>query len=305
MFPIDFILSLGHLFGKVLLVPLLAHAQLRKSRSFEPFLIENIGKALRVSQTQAFAIYKRGVASFIALSVEFFFISKHSQRVLQKKLDATKVIGAEQLAAVFASSRPVLVITMYMGNFPLGFLKLMTSVKSQRKLFVFKFNAQNAKEDSLFALFRRASQNIEPLRAGEEGGKKAFLELRKGNVVAMMVDAEVHVTSRADAIFFNQRCPMQNGPATLAVLTKAVIVPIINYVDSNGQPVVRVEAPLYPDKKFPEVSNQQVIARLTQDIARLMESWIWIDPSQVQRWSSIAQIINRSEPIPQEDNHRL
>lgn len=305
MFPIDFLLSLGHLFGKVLLVPLLAHAQLRKLKPSEPYLLESIGKTLSVSRRQAFSIYRCGIASFIALSVEFFFISKHGQRALQKKLDATKVIGAEQLAAVFASSRPVLVITMYMGNFPLGFLKLMTSVKSQRKLFVYKFNAKNANEDSLFALFRRVSQNIEPLRAGEEGGKKAFLELRKGNVVAMLVDAEVHVTSRENVIFFNQRCPMQSGPATLAVLTKAVVVPIINYVDSSGLTVVRVESPLYPDKKSLEVSNQQVIARLTQDIARLMESWIWIDPSQVQRWSSIVQIINRSEPISQEDDHRL
>ena len=48
MFPIDFLLSLGRLFGKVLLVPLLAHAQLRKLKPSEPYLLESIGKTLRV-----------------------------------------------------------------------------------------------------------------------------------------------------------------------------------------------------------------------------------------------------------------
>lgn len=301
---INFAPLLGQRLSRKLIVPLMARSMLRGLRPFEPRTLENIGRALRLNPNQALAIYRRGAVNFMAVALDIFFMSRGSERALQKKLDAIKVLGIERVEPVFASDRPVLIITMHMGHFPFGFLKLVGAIKKKRKVFVFKANPRNPNEDTLFAAFRRQSLEIEPLRAGEEGGKRAFLELRKGNVVAMMVDAEVHVTSRATVTFFGQPCPMQSGPATLAVLTRAVIVPIINFVDASGLSVVQVEPPLYPDKISPEESSQQIIARLTQEIARLMESWIRIDPSQVQAWTGIAETMHRSESIVQAGDSR-
>ena len=290
----DFILSSGLFIAKLFLVPVIAKIKLRKFKLYEVFTLEGIGKALNVNKKPALKIYRRSVKRLSNLGIEFFFTSRLSQPALQKKIDAVNIKGAEQLMTTLALSRPILIVTIYMGNFPLGFLRLMSSVKNQRKVFAFKVNAKNSNEDILFSLFRKTSQDIQPLRANEDGGKKAFLALRQGNVVAMMVDAEVHVRSRKEVTFFNQQCLMQSGPATLATLTNAIIVPIINYEDTNSQPVVQVETPLYSDKIAANESHQEVIARLTQGIAKLIENWIRIDPSQVQRWPSIAQILSHS-----------
>lgn len=187
-----------------------------------------------------------------------------------------------------------------MGNFPLGFLKLMATVKNDRKVFAFKVNEQSANEQALFAMFQTTTQDIEPLRVAENGGKRAFLELRKKNVVAMMVDAEVHVQSRKAVSFLNHNCLMQSGPAVLAALTKAVILPIINYEDSSGRLVVQVEPTIDPNQ-YARLSNDDAVSRLTQRIADIMEKWVRIDPSQVQRWPSIVETLSRGVP---EDKYR-
>lgn len=287
----DLFIWFNFVFRKIIVLPVLLILERKKFKSNEGDVVEIIKNIVKVNGGEALSIYICGMKNYIFSGMEFLFVAKCSSKVLKKKLDETHVIGIENLTQVLEPSRPILIISMYMGDFSLGFLKLMSEIKSQRNLFVFKFNGKSTNEDLLFSLFQSTSHAIEPLRAGEEGGKKAFLELRKGNVVAMVVDAEVHVTSREMVNFFGHQCAMQSGPATLAVLTKAIIVPIINYKDSNGKAVVRVEPVIYSDKLSEGESSQQIIARLTQDIATLMEGWIRIDPKQVLRWPSIAHIM--------------
>ncbi len=300
----DNILLFGRILAEHLIVPVLAFSERSRLRLFETFTQNGIRRALQIDEKKASNIYRQSVRNFTSLGVDFFFLSRLSQHATQVKVDGTKVIGEKILSEVFASSRPVLIITIYMGNFPLGFLKLMSTVPNDRKIFAFKVNDQTSNEDALFSMFRAANQNIEPLRAGEEGGKRAFLELRKRNVVAMMVDAEVHVKSRENVSFLNHNCPMQSGPAILAALTKSVILPIINYHDSDGQLVAKVEPPIDPEE-FEGMANKELISRLTQCIAEKIEGWIHIDPAQVQRWGSIAEIISRGKPIGESSLMRL
>jgi len=289
----DFALLLGRRLSRNLFVPLMARTSLRRLQPYEITTVETIKNVLRVNKSEAMTIYRRGAQSIAGLRFDFFFMSRFNQRTLQKDLDLVQVFGAERLPDLLASDSPVLIITMHMGNFPLGFLKLVSSVEGKRKFFVFKANQKNNNEDSLFTLFRQQSLEIEALYAGEDGGKKAYQELRKGNVVIMMVDFEVYVTSMANVTFFDQICQMQAGPATLAVLSKAVIVPIVNFKNTSGQATIKVESPLYTKKISLDETNQQVIVRLTQEIASLQESWIRIAPSQVQSWIGIARTIRR------------
>lgn len=275
-----------------LLVPVLARKKQIKLKPFEATTVRGMCAALNVDHAQAFQYYKRGLQGFVRLALEFFFNAKLNDSLLQKKLDCVAITGADYLSSQIELNRPILIVTMYMGNFPLGFLKLLKGIRYHKKVFVFKVNAKNKREEMLFDFFRRTGQNIEPIRAGEEGGKKAFLELRKGNVVAMMIDAEVHVKTRETVQFLNHQCGMQSGPATLAVLSKASIVPVITYLDSNGQVAVRVDAPLFTTPQTPGETQQQIISRLTQAMATQMETWVRMHPAQVQRWSSLVQIIN-------------
>lgn len=283
---------LGPRLSSVLLVPWALRAQLRALQRFQGATVSAIGGALRLPADRALRVYRASLRTFVRFNLQYLFLCRSSSAAVRARMAAIEVRGQEHLTPFLTDGRPVLLITMHMGEFQLGFLKLAASLRSKRNIFAFKISERNADEDALFAAFARESQHIEPLRAGQDGGRRAYLELRKGNVVMMTVDLEVHVTSRSTVEFFGRPCQMQNGPATLALLTGAVIVPIINYTDAAGVDTVRVETPLDTKAQFTGEPPRAIIDRLTQQIATLMQTWIAIDPTQVHAWSAIAETIH-------------
>jgi lauroyl/myristoyl acyltransferase len=272
-------------------VPPLTYYHMRNSFLEDSKAIATIAESLEISIIQSKNLYKAGAKKYIELGVKFSVIAKFKALFSYIKNSKTYVLNADKLVEELSASNPILIVTIYMGDFPVGFSKLMDFVENRRKIFAFKFNPQSKNEDMLFSLWRESGQDVFPLRAGEEGGKNAFMELRKGNIVALMVDAEVHVTSRVEVEFFGKKCFMQAGPATLATLTNSTIIPVINYEDENGRSIVQVESPLYSKKISNEESQKDKITRLTQGIASCMESWVRLNPSQVQRWSSMTEIM--------------
>jgi len=292
----DKVLVLGHVLARAFLVPIISMIKLRGMRSYQTFTLTGIRTALNTDSESALTIYKQSITQFVSLAAEFYFFCRYSQAHLQRHLDAIELSGIENITCALASSRPILLVTIYMGNFPLSFLKLISSVDIERQVYIFKVNPKSANEERLFSLYHRASQYVHPLRLGEHGGKKAFFELRKGNIVAMMIDAEVRVTSREKVAFLNQSCNMQSGPATLAYLSKATILPVVNYTNGHGQQVVRIEKPIASQKLLTDSSHKEAIARITQELASTMENWIHMAPEQVQRWPSIAQIMAQNAP---------
>ena len=160
----DSFLWLRLLASKALLLPILTHLELRRIKPFERFVLKKIGKVTRRDSADVRSIYKQSVKKNIAMVMNFLFLARCSQQTRAKQLANTQVIGAEHLLNMKDSSRPVLIISMYMGNFPQGFLKVMSEIKNTRKIFCFKFNKKTTNEELLFSLFRSTSQNIEPLK---------------------------------------------------------------------------------------------------------------------------------------------
>ncbi len=275
-------------------VSLVSGLHLRRFSAVEADIAQCIADALGLSHREAGKVFRLGLRRYVELGMDFSRTVKYPQHFLAPALENTYLNLSESTSSLLRQDRPILLVTMYMGSFPVGFMKMMQAAQSRKKIFVFKFNAASANEEALFSLFRQTGQDVSPLRAGEEGGKRAFIELRKGALVALMVDAEVHVTSREEVIFFGRPCAMQSGPATLAVLTGAVVLPVINYVDRDGRNVVQVDAPIYPERLCPGEPPRATIKHLSQRIADHMESWIRIDPAQVQRWPSVAAIMRNA-----------
>lgn len=297
MSPMKFVPLLGRRLSRLALVPWMSCQLRRRMQRFEPTTVEAIGRSLQLDAAAARQVYRRSVRSFVQFNVDYVLMCRSTPQQLRLQAERVRLLGAQRLTPFLTPGRPVLIITIHMGNFQLGFLKLATSIRSQRDIFVFKMSAANELEHRMFGEFGQHLQRIAALRTGEEGGRKAFMELRRGNVVAMAVDLEVHVTSRASVDFFSRPCHMQSGPATLAAMSNAVILPVINYVDASGQPVIQVEEPLFAQPLTPAETLPQVVQRLTQRIAGLMESWIRIDPTQVHAWSSIAETMQC--PVPE------
>ncbi len=110
----------------------------------------------------------------------------------------------------------------------------------------------------------------------------------------MMSDVEARVEGRTSMQFLNKKCHIQNGPIKLAVATKAIIAPVINYKDATGNNVIKIEEPILPDKMDTETTNQ-TIDRVTINYFRNVEKWIKNYPDQVHLWPDICSTLTRDK----------
>ena len=83
---------------------------------------------------------------------------------------------------------------------------------------------------------------------------------------------------------------MQNGPAKLAVATKAIVVPVINYIDAQGCNNIEIAEPIDGRIKSGETAKLAVDCIVTE-FAHNMEKWLTSYPDQMHCWPSIMSTI--------------
>ncbi len=282
--------------------PRKARALAQQLVPFERGTLQVIGSFLNIGEADARRIYLRSLNAFTEFCLDHDHTCRAGVAYMEQRIRGIAVQNLDRVSPHLHGRHPLLIVTMHMGAFPLGFLRLVSMIEAGREVFVFKMSGHNTNETSLFAAFESKAMALQALRPGEGGGRRAFMELRRGNVVVMAVDLEVNVTSRTPVSFLGRPVMMQAGPATLAALTGATVLPVINFHGAGGQPVLRIEEPITAQPLHPGESQAQVIGRVTQGIARMLESWIHIDPAQVHAWSSLAETVLRPAGQPAQAN---
>lgn len=266
-------------------------------RPYRKRTVDMIVRSLKVSRWKAWKIFFSGLLSFVRQANQYIYLTNLG---IEKICDVATKIHIEDesfLRLALASERPMLIVTMHMGDFQIGFLKLVEAFTPlTRKFSVFKMSAADAKEEILLRAFKKFGINPQMLRANEQGGRQAFLALRAGNIVAMTIDLEVNVKARSVINFLGHPCYMQNGPATIALINKALILPVINFTDENGRRVVKIYPYIDTLNVFPSLPMVKRVDLLTQQLAEQLEIWIRTWPSQVQAWFAIADTL--VEPLP-------
>lgn len=294
---------LGHRLSRIAITPIMLVTIMARMRRLQAQTLRGISSALYLRPLPSFFLYVRSLISFVNFGVDYAIICAGGSDGIRRKMSEFDIRGETHFASALDTGRPILVVTMHMGDFQLGFLRLVERLRPRRQLSVFKLSDQNDNEDILLKTF--ASLGNEPIvmRAGDGGGRQAYLALRKGHIVAITIDLELNVTSRSTVQFFGRPCHMQNGPATLAALTRALIVPVINFTDSTHRRIVCVGVPIDAGVTAHGEDMPVTIQRLTQDLASCLESWIRIDPGQVQAWSAIAETM--ACPVPEANEAKV
>ena len=198
-------------------------------RPYRRRTVEMIGRSLSLPRWKAWVIFCFGLRSFVRHINSYIQLTNLNVKEICNLASQVRLEGESFLRTTIALDRPVLIVTMHMGDFQLGFLKLVEACSPlERQLSVFKMSAADAKEGVLLAAFKNFGAYPQILRANDEGGRRAFLALRAGHVVAMTIDLEVSVKTRSIVRLFGHPCHMQNGPATIALINRSLILPVIN-----------------------------------------------------------------------------
>jgi KDO2-lipid IV(A) lauroyltransferase len=101
--------------------------------------------------------------------------------------------------------------------------------------------------------------------------------LRRGGMVAMVIDAGIDREGSIPVEFFGRPTLFPEGPARLARLTDSAIVFGLAVRRPGGLFKAYICPPLLPDRELPPAED---IARLTQELARTFEGFVRRYPSQ-------------------------
>lgn len=122
----------------------------------------------------------------------------------------------------------------------------------------------------------RTSLGMHIVPLGPDAGKEVLRALKRNDLVCLLSDRDIEGTG-VDVEFFGERTTLPAGPATLALRTGADLVPAAMFNRPHGIHHGVVRPPMAVERQG---KLRDDVARITQDIARQLESLIRIDPTQ-------------------------
>ncbi|MEQ1629630.1 MAG: lysophospholipid acyltransferase family protein [Gallionella sp.] len=264
---------------------------------YEQHIWHNMASCLGVSLEAARGIYKQGSLDNAKFWLDNKWLALAPLSSVVKLVDKIEIENRHYFDEALSLDRPILIISMHMGSYYLGFLKLAATVDKKREISVIKLNEATAQEAKIHSLFEKRYGRLKPIRISEGPADEAFLALRRGGVLAVLTDMEARVSDRSEVEFMGHSCCLQNGPAKLALTTGAVVVPIVNYTDKNGRHKLRIE-PLFIARREANEDNKNAVKRITASIASAIDGWVRLAPAQVHYWSEICRIMQNTPDTP-------
>ncbi len=187
-------------------------------------------------------------------------------------LDRVEVEGEENLAAAAEHGRGIVFVSGHMG-----------STEVAASLAVLRGYRIRAVTEELPAgwmmdwiVRTRQAMGI-TLTSADGAGLGLIRALRRGGMVAMVIDAGVERADSVPVEFFGRRTLFPEGPARLARLTGAPLVFGLAVRRPGGRFKAVICPPLLPDRDRPADED---VARLTLSLARTFEGFVRRYPAQ-------------------------
>jgi len=167
-------------------------------------------------------------------------------------------------------------VTMHMGNFLGAYRCLAAEAESGRQVLSLQRERQHDLS-GLHSVDSRLRHQVLPRAQGTSAA--AVAALRAGHAtLAILCDLGGRFGETVTVPFFGVQASLVRGPALLAILGRAPLVPFVTF-ERNGHEHIHM-APVMPGTLLPGESLAEGVARLTGMLAVLMERWIRLAPTQ-------------------------
>ena len=217
------------------------------------------------------ATVRRGFASYGRYWIEAFRLEDLGAEEIRRRL---QLHGGEHLDAAVSAGRGVILATPHLGNWDAGGAWLAASGYPTTGVVA---RLEPAELYERFAAFRRAlGMELLPLDDGSETLRGVLRALRAGRVACLVSDRDL-TGGGLPVRLFGRTTVMPGGPASLALRTRAALLPCAVYQQRPGHWLGVVRPPLEP-----AVSGDQRAdaLRLTQRLADEFEAMIARAPDQ-------------------------
>ncbi len=241
------------------------------------------GVALERSVSEAFDSYAR-------YWVEMFRLPQTATDDIAANL---VVDGYEHVEAALARGKGVIFALPHLGGWEFAGA-WMSAVKQQRLLVV----VEALDPPELFAWFveLRSAMGMEVVAAGADTASRCIQALRDNRIVCLVSDRDLSGEG-VEVEFFGERTTLPAGPATLALRTGSVILPVAAYF-GKGRFHRAVVLPGLDMGRRGKLRDD--VARITQDLAHAFETLIGAAPQQWHlmqpNWPSDRHLRHRPTP---------
>lgn len=175
-------------------------------------------------------------------------------------------------------------VTIHMGDF-LGAFRCIAALANSRRAAISLRREQESDREKNYAFGNRLDHQV--LRHGQYNPISIVSALRRGNhTLAVLFDLREEFGETIAATFFGHRARFVKGPAQLAIMGKAPILPFITF-ESNNKSYIEMES-IIETHLLPTESLQCATSRITQQLVFMAEKWISRTPAQWKYLNSIS-----------------
>lgn len=217
----------------------------------------------------------RNVISYYAQYwVDVFWLSSK-----RNKDEIIKIVNVEAISNLHKALEKakknksgVILALGHLGSFEIAGAWLSTT--GERPLVV----AERLNPPELFELFSstRQAAGMEVIAHDDNPTTKLIAGLKDGRVICLVADRDIAKSGQVHK-FFNREKSMPQGPATLAHLTGAVILPVATYVNNDST----ITIVFYPECTIEKAeTKQEVIYKTSAKLFKNFEEMILRDPEQ-------------------------
>jgi len=210
-----------------------------------------------------------------------------------------ELLDAARVGAYVADCRcGIVVATIHLGDYLEGLRQLRLAAAWSKRVFVVRRAAWSELEARAFERVA-ADLDVTVLRIGGGAAATAVRELRRGHVVVALYDLPDRFGRAIDAELLGRPVRVVRGPAELAVLGDADVLPIFTRYDDRGASVVEA-APVIAARwargstagggRARRAAREQRARHITRRLWRHAESFIRAYPEQWSNWPMVAEL---------------
>lgn len=184
--------------------------------------------------------------------------------------------------------RGVVIATIHMGNYLEGLRQLRFVTPPGRPIYVLRRRDADQREQGAFARVGGSSA-LTVVRNGHASLTTLVRALRRGAMLVALYDLPARYARTVPVVFFGRPAAFVRGPAELAVLGNADVLPLLCHYDASLTPIASA-APILAAPSEPGVRAARTAA-LTQQLCDLAEAHIRAYPSQWGHWSLVDELL--------------
>ncbi|RAP31308.1 hypothetical protein DID76_03085 [Candidatus Marinamargulisbacteria bacterium SCGC AG-414-C22] len=254
-------------------------------------LISSVQKAFPLLQPSVVKkIVFNSQKNHLSIFSTYRYLALKPLKKIKPILKQVDILGKEHIDTLTKLNRPVVIVSIHMGDFFKGFLKLATLAPRTKEIGIIKWMNSSKKEEAAYKKFKDLGANLKLFRLRNKPGLEAVRFLKRGNVLLTLCDISPKFVKTTEISFFNKKTQFPCGPAELAVASQAIILPV--YVTKlNEREFLKICPPIDTTSTLTQnESLSEKSKKITHQLASLVEEWIYTHPDQWHFWGIMEEL---------------